>query len=228
MEPEGEDGKPDVPRIAHAMNNLRLWQQQSHQPKTRVIPGHLVDDPRLVRRQRVQLGQILLRRRIKRVPVQSRDRRRIAEPCGQLSQCRALPRGVHLRVRGQDLLAERGAGAWHPDDEHRRGVVVAGDRSPLEPGIGKRRDIRIDHREMFDAGKRLDLLKQRVALRPVSERDVMPVLSRPELCQIVIRHDPVFRHRMRPHRIQCAAHRLGRLHRALRVAFADCQQHVPP
>jgi hypothetical protein len=135
---------------------------------------------------------------------------------------------VHLGMRGKDLLAQRGAGARHPDDEHRRRIGVAGARAGREAGAVEQRHISMDEGRMRLARERLEPAQQRMAGLPMAECCVVLVLAGPEFGQIVMRHDPVFRHGFRPHCRQSRRHLLGLLARACAVAFGERQEHKPP
>ena len=49
---------------------------------------------------------------------------------------------------GENLLAQRGAGARHADDEHRRRIGVVGARAGRQAGAVKQRDIGVDEAAM--------------------------------------------------------------------------------
>ena len=110
------------------------------------MPGHLVDDAGLIRGQRVQVREVARRRRVQRPGIQlgdASDRRygvtAAAEGRKDLRERDPLAGAVDLRMRGKNLLAQRGAGAWHADDEHRRRIGVAGARTGCEAGAVEER-----------------------------------------------------------------------------------------
>ena len=129
---------------------------------------------------------------------------------------------------GEDLLAQRGAGARHADDEHRRRIGIARARTVAETRAGEAGDAGIDECAMRIAGERLHHAQQRVALGPLREGAAVLSLRRPEFREIITCHDPMLEHRIRPHVVE---RRLLPGRRQLRrrpVAAAERQQHLPP
>ena len=183
MEAEGEDRQADVARISHAVNDLRAGQHQADEAEITEIAGQLVDDARLARGERVQFGEITL------WPLRLARLLQRCDPADAGGFVRAPPsawkargqRGslagaVSLRMRGENLLAQGGAGARHADDEHRRGIGIARPRPMREAIRVEHRDIGIDECAMFVTRERLAALEQRVARLPMRERARLCIL----------------------------------------------------
>ncbi len=174
---EGEDRQADVARIAHAMDDLRAGQHQADQAEIIEIAGHLVDDARLVRRQRVQLARDRLS---PPRPASSCGRRGdaphglrafpAAERAEGLPERRPLAGAMRLRMGGQDLLAQRRAGARHADDEDRRRIGDCRARGPSANAPRRSSDVGVDEGEVFVARERLRAAQQRVAGDSIARR----------------------------------------------------------
>ena len=73
VEPEGEDRQADVARIAHAVNDSRAGQHEADEAEIEKVAGHLVDDARRARRERMQRRQIARRRAVEALAVERGD-----------------------------------------------------------------------------------------------------------------------------------------------------------
>ncbi len=104
---EGEDRQPDIARIACAIDDLGAGQHQAGQAQIRIVARHLVDDARLIGRERVQLGQILHGGGVEGVGIEAcnaRDRCGVLMPAAQrresARQRHALAGAMHVAMRG--------------------------------------------------------------------------------------------------------------------------------
>ena len=86
----------------------------------------------------------------------------------------------------------------------------------------------VNDRTVFIPAERLYDAQQLVAFAPVCEGAAMLSLRRPELCQIVARHNPMFEHGARPHAVQRRFLSDSSTTRRRAVVPAQGQQHVPP
>ena len=159
------------------------------------------------------------------------DRRRAAaaaQGVEDAAERHPLAGTVHLPMRRQDSLGQRRAGARHADDEHRCRIGIAGDRAGGEARAVQQGDVGVDELAVLQARERLRLAQQVVPCPPMRERLRRVVMPRPEPRQIVVRHDAVLWHRVRPHRTKRDCHPFRLAAGAGGMAVGRRQQHVPP
>jgi hypothetical protein len=195
----GPDGEADVARIAHAMDDAGARKQQRDQAEQTEIARHLVDDASGLWREGVQLLQIAFGFLIQTpccTSHQALDRADAFHPTRQpgkaAGQRRALAGTEDRVVTGHDLLSKSGAGARHSDDEDRRGIVVGGARSFVQPRPVEKGDARFDETCMGVAIEWLNMGQKPVAFRPQVKSPIAQLLVGEEMCQVEMCGDAPF------------------------------------
>ncbi len=107
-------------------------------------------------------------------------------------------------------------------------IAIARPRSLAQARGGEMRDFSVDEGAMLGARKRLRGLQQGVAGAPVRHRPRRLAFARPELGEIEMGHDRMFRDRLAAHGAQGRLHARGLPRRARLVAFESGDQHAPP
>src|SRR5262249_40929711 len=115
--------------LAPGVDDLRVRQDEMNQADVPEVVRHLVDEERLAGAEHLRVREVLLavaaqifeRQLVEHVRIARRLAQLLSavEPMDETRNIRELHRALDLRVRRQDLLEQRRAGARQADDEDR-------------------------------------------------------------------------------------------------------------
>ena len=150
------------------------------------------------------------------------------EPGKGAAERGSLAGAVNVAMGGEDLLGQRRAGARHADDENGGAVGVAGLRPVGEPIPGEVCNRGVDEGAVLRPRERLKAGQRRMAGLPLGEGARMPALARPELGEVEMGHDRMFRDALRPHLIEALLDKSGLALGLTRVPFHRGEQDATP